>query len=187
LVRNEQEKVRSGMKEFLRSLAIVILLGSCAAVPPAPVRTAGPPPGFPSNLRWDLVPKWIQWTPPATTISWPPADGCGNSPVAEKLPVGAVIDRFGSDHGSFFSPAGASFAARATPYVCKQMDYTVYQVLKPTPVDTCKAAPWFDEPGGAQQMKSGEPAEQLVTGRFIRVVSHVAGGGSGPFPQCGGP
>jgi hypothetical protein len=175
------------MKQLLRSLAIVILLGSCAAVPPAPVRTAAPPAGFPVNLRWDLVPKWIKWTPPNATISWPPADGCANAPVAEKLPVGAMIDRFGSDNGRFFSPKGASFAARATPYVCKEMDYTVYQVLKSTPVDACKAASWFDEAGGAPQMKSGVPASQLVSDKFIKVVSHVAGGSSGPFPQCGSP
>ena len=175
------------MKHLFRSLAVVILLASCAPTPQAPVRTAGPPPGFPANLRWDLVPRWIQWNPSNATIDWPPNDGCAAAPVAEKVPVEAMIDRFGSDHGSFFSPKGASFASRATPYVCKEMDYTVYRVLKATPAEACRAAPWFDEPGGAGQMKSSEPAEKLVSDKFIRVVSHVAGGGSGPFPQCGSP
>jgi Tuberculosis necrotizing toxin len=103
-----------------------------------------------------------------------------------------MIDRFGAEDGSFFSPKGESFASRAVPYVCKQMDYRVYEVRKSIPVKVCKAAPWFDEPGGATQdqtEKAGKPesASDLVANGSIKVVTYVVGGGSGPFPQCGGP
>jgi hypothetical protein len=182
------------MKQLLRCLAVLISLAGCASVPPPAPQTAAtaPPPGFPANLRWDLVPKWITWTPPNATINWPPNDGCAAAPTAKTLPAGAMIDRFGGESGSFFSPKGESFASRAVPYVCRQMDYRVYKVLKSTPVKVCKAAPWFDEPGGAvqdQTVKGGKPesAANLVADGHLKVVTYVAGGGSGPFPQCGGP
>jgi hypothetical protein len=94
------------MKQLLRSLIVFMLLADRAVVPPpapmqtaAPVRTAAPA-GFPANLRWDLVPKWINWTSPNATISWPPNDGCTAAPEARTLPVGDLIDRFGSEGGS---------------------------------------------------------------------------------------
>lgn len=174
----------------LLAIAAAIVLGG-VAVPPTPGRSqqaSNPAPaGFPAILRWDLVPKWIQWSNAKATISWPPDDGCAAAPASQTLPAGNLIDRFGSEGGSFFSPKGESFASRAVPYVCRQMDYRVYRVLKPLPVQTCKATPWFDEPGGAVQMQTAEPAYRLVAEGMITVVTYDAGGSSGPAPQCGRP
>lgn len=175
------------MKPLRRLFPVfVAVFGLCAAAMLA--QAAGnPPAGWPVNLRWDLVPKWIQWADNKATISWPPNDGCAAAPTTTTLPVGALIDRFGSEGGTFFSPKGESFASRAVPYVCRQMDYRVYRVLKPLPVKTCKAAPWFGDPGGAVQEQTADPAYKLVAAGAIVAVSYDVGGGSGPYPQCGRP
>jgi hypothetical protein len=188
------------MTRFARWLAMALTLASCSpsGVPPG-VSVATPhgvspgqvvdtaPTGFPANLRWDLVPKWIQWASGKATISWPPNDGCALAPQTAQLTVGQTIDRFGSEGGTFFSPRGESYQSRAVPYVCTQMDYRVYRVTRPIPVKTCKAAPWFDEPGGAMQVQAADPAYKLVASGMIQVVSYAHGGSGGPAPQCGGP
>jgi hypothetical protein len=179
-------KVGLAMKRVLRSFVVLVLLVGCTLAPPPVVRTAAPA-DFPAKCRWDLVPQWIRWSSPNAAISWPPDDGCATAPDATTLPAGALIDRFGDETGTFFSPRGESFASRAVPYVCEQMDYRVYRVLQPLPVKACKAAPWFNEPGGAVQEQTAEPAAKLVAERRIAMVDHVAGGSSGPFPQCVSP
>jgi hypothetical protein len=98
-----------------------------------------------------------------------------------------MIDRFGSEGGTFFSPRGESYQSRAVPYVCRMMDYRVYRVVKPIAVKSCKAAPWFNEPGGAIQVQTTEPAYKLVAEGKIEVVSHAISGSSGSAPQCGSP
>ncbi|HET6306673.1 MAG TPA: TNT domain-containing protein [Rhodopila sp.] len=181
------------MKQFAGPLFIATALLALTPLPPALGQTAtatqvaaaaAPPSGFPANLRWDLVPKWIQWANAKAAVDWPPHDGCASAPVTRSLAPGALIDRFGSEGGTFFSPKGESFAARAVPYVCRQMDYRVYRVLKPLSVQSCNAAPWFGEPGGAPQVQTADPAYKLVADGSLQVVSYAVGGHGGPAPQC---
>ncbi|EPH39571.1 TNT domain-containing protein [Streptomyces aurantiacus] len=107
------------------------------------------------------------WEGPADTGSWkyPPNDGFEtvNGQVdkhPEELEEGEVLDRFGSEYGSFLAPAGDSYAERALPpqnlntrdavYAC---DYRVYKVAKPFHVWQGGIAPWFEQPGGGEQIK----------------------------------
>lgn len=176
------------MTRIIRSLFVIFFLAAIPYAGPAQAQAeTAPPAGFPANLRWELVPKWIQWVADKAQISWPPNDGCAAAPVARSLAGGEMIDRFGSEFGTFFSPKGESFASRAVPYVCRQMDYRVYRVLKPIAVKSCKAAPWFDEPGGAIQVQTTDPANKLAAAGMIEVVSYAAGGSGGAAPQCGRP
>ena len=170
------------MTLFRRSILAALLLAAWPLL--AHAQTA--PADFPANLRWDLVPKWIKWESGKAAISWPPNDGCAEAPADRTLNPGELIDRFGSEFGSFFSPRGQSFKARAVPYVCKQMDYRIYRVLKPIPVKACNAAPWFGEPGGALQVQSAVAANKLVEDGSIKAISYEAGGNDLPAPQCGG-
>lgn len=167
-----------------------ILTGCVSATPPQTAQTASPaPPGWPAYYRWDLVPDWIKWADNTATVRWPADDGCAAAPAprSETLPVGTLIDRFGRETGSFFSPKGESFASRAMPYVCPQMDYRVYRVTTPLPVTACKAAPWFGEPGGAVQDKTTDTAEKLVASGTLVTVSYQSAGSGGPAPQCARP
>jgi hypothetical protein len=64
------------------------------------------------------------------------------------------------------------------------MDYRIYKVDKPIPVKKCKAAPWFNEPGGAVQYQTPDPAYKLLAGGSIETVAYDAGGSAGAAPQC---
>jgi len=166
-----------------RALGLGLLLLVAACTPT--IQAGDPQPaGFPANLRYDLVSGWIQWNGTQATISWPPNDGCAAPPVAQTVAAGTLIDRFGSEGGNFFSPSGASFASRAVPYVCRQMDYRVYRVQAPLQVQSCAAAPWFGAPGGAAQVQTADPANKLVAAGTLVTVQYEAGGAALPYPQC---
>ncbi len=172
------------MKKQLRLLFAALAI---VALPVLAIAAGDPPAGWPTNLRWDLVPKWIAWDGAKATITWPPNDGCAAAPVTEVVPTGTLIDRFGSEGGTFFSPKGESFKSRAVPYVCNAMADRVYQVRQPLTVKACKAAPWFDEPGGAKQVQTADPAFKLVAAGTIVAETYVVGGSNSPMPQCGNP
>ena len=167
----------------LAAVAASLLLLAFSACTP----TAQAPAGFPDTLRWELVPKWIKWTDNKAQIAWPPNDGCAAAPVSETLAPGDVIDRYGSEGGSFFSPRGEAYKARAVPYVCTRMDYRVYRVLKALPVKSCKAAAWFDEPGGAIQLQTSEPVYKLKEAGMLQMVSYEPAGTGNPAARCGIP
>jgi hypothetical protein len=158
-------------------------VGLLAACQPQPVATIAAP-ALPPDLRPSLYPKWID---AKGQINWPPDNGCATAPVSETLAAGTLIDRFGSEGGTFFSPKGESFDARAVPYVCSKMAYTVYRVDKPLHVMDCKAAPWFDEPGGATQFQTDDPAFKLRQSGAIEVVAGGSGGTAGAASVCTGP
>ncbi|MET9604962.1 TNT domain-containing protein [Streptomyces sp. NPDC006512] len=107
------------------------------------------------------------WEGPADTGGWkyPPNDGFaevnGNVDKAPELLLeGEVLDRFGSEFGSYLAPAGDAYAKRALPpqnlntreaeFPC---DYHVYRVTKRFVVWEGSIAPWFEQPGGGRQIK----------------------------------
>ncbi|MDN3295170.1 TNT domain-containing protein [Streptomyces ficellus] len=96
---------------------------------------------------------------------YPPNDGFAevNGRVdkhVEILQPGEVLDRFGSEYGSYLAPAGDAYAKRALPpqnlntrepaFPC---DYRRYTVKRPFPVWEGGIAPWFAQPGGGRQIK----------------------------------
>lgn len=165
--------------------SVLLLLGLLVPGLPAssqPQQAAAPT--LPPYLRQDLYPKWVD---DKAQIKWPPQNGCAGAPVSETLAVGTLIDRFGSEGGTFFSPKGESFDARAVPYVCSKMAYTVYRVDKPLHVMDCKAAPWFNEPGGAEQFQTDDPAFKLRESGAIKVVPGDSAGNASAASPCKGP
>jgi len=161
------------MLPFIRLSLLLLALGGCALAPAAPASAPAAPA---AALRPDLA---SQWRTPAGGINWPPHDGFTQAPVLIVLPPGLLIDRFGSDYGRFFSPKGASFAARALPYVCPSLVYRVYKLDQPLIAWSGTAAPWFDQPGGATQLETDATAAQLLADH---VIEPVADSGTGP---CG--
>ncbi|MFJ2851110.1 TNT domain-containing protein [Streptomyces rubiginosohelvolus] len=118
----------------------------------------------------DLTPKDFlkkYWEGPADTGSWkyPPNDGFAEvngeidkEPV--KLRTGQRLDRFGSEYGGYLAPVGDAYAERALPPqnlntrdADTPCDYRVYKVAKPFWVWQGSIAPWFEQPGGGQQIK----------------------------------
>jgi hypothetical protein len=171
---------------LLFGLAATAALPSCTQ-PAGPGTSAAPAnaaaPALPSNIRADLYPKWIDAT---GHIDWPRNDGFDGPPAAGTLRPGMLIDRFGSENGTFFSPEGESYAARALPYVCSQMPYTIYRVVRPVPVEAGKAAAWFNEPGGATQYQTAEPAFKLREEGKIEVTKDDGTGHGRPASPCAG-
>ena len=164
------------MKRSRLAFGLLLLFGlaGCAhrtAMPPAQTATVATSPAnlLPADIRPTLSSKWIG---PAGTIDWPPNDGFNGAPVPIDLPVGTIIDRFGSDGGTFFSPIGEPYRARAVPYVCAKMRYVTYKIDKPLHVLSGKAAPWFDEPGGATQYETDRPVYKLIADNVIEAVPH---------------
>lgn len=107
------------------------------------------------------------WEGPADKGSWkyPPNDGFAevNGKLDKRrsqLRPGQWLDRFGSEYGGYLAPAGDRYAKRALPpqnlntrdaaFPC---DYHVYRVTKRFTVWQGKIAPWFEQPGGGQQIK----------------------------------
>jgi hypothetical protein len=103
-----------------------------------------------------------EWRDDQGAIRWPADDGFAAAPVLMVLEPGMLIDRFGQETGRFFSPKGAGYGARALPYICAVLVYHVYRVEKPLLAWTGKAAPWFDQPGGATQIETDAAASQLL-------------------------
>ncbi|MGW4178596.1 TNT domain-containing protein [Streptomyces sp. G9] len=118
----------------------------------------------------DLTPKDFlkkYWEGPADTGSWkyPPNDGFAEvNGEIDKEPVelrtGQRLDRFGSEYGGYLAPAGDAYAERALPPqnlntrdADTPCDYRVYKVAKPFWVWQGSIAPWFEQPGGGQQIK----------------------------------
>ncbi len=157
------------MWPLARLSLLLLALAGCAVAPaaqaPAPTTAAA---SQAAALRPDLT---AQWRDPAGNIRWPSHDGFAATPVLMVLPPGLLIDRFGNDYGRFFSPKGASFAARALPYVCASLVYRVYKLDQPLIAWTGAAAPWFDEPGGATQLETDATAAQLLADHVIEPVA----------------
>ena len=178
-------------RPFILILGLAVA-GIAGCAPQQPPQQPSQQPGAtasacPVNFRADLTPKWMTCADGKANVKWPPNDGFAAPPATRTLALGDVIDRFGSEGGTFFSPRGQSFDARAVPYVCRQMDYRVYQVRKPIKVKAGKAAPWFDEPGGAMQYETAEPAYKLLAEGDLAPVTFRPAGSSQSAPQCGSP
>lgn len=140
----------------LRMVALAMLLAGCAAPAGAPV---GLGPDYQPTMRAGMAPDGVGAD---TRRNWPVDDGCAGAAVSITLPPGMVVDRFGAEGGRFLSTPDESFGARAMPYVCKRMAYTVYRLKKPVAAEACRAAAWFDQPGGAVQFKVGKPISALL-------------------------
>jgi hypothetical protein len=159
------------------------LLGGCETPQSPPATAAVAAPVLPAYLRQDLYPAWVD---AAGNIKWPPNNGFAATPTPATLPPGELIDRFGSENGTFFSPKGESFDARSLPYVCTRMAYTVYRVTQAIHVQEGKAAPWFGEPGGAEQYETDQPASKLRESGALQAMPGDGSGTGKPAAPCGG-
>jgi RHS repeat-associated protein len=87
---------------------------------------------------------------------WPPNRGFKEEPVDFTLLPGSKIDRYGSPYGTFTSPTGTSYRARAPKPGTDLKPYSVYEVNKPLTVKVGEAAPWFGYEGNGIQYELPE-------------------------------
>jgi hypothetical protein len=120
------------------------------------------------EIRSDIA---AQWKDGAGNLRWPPNDGAAGTITPVVLAPGMVLDRYGCETGTFLSPRGAAFTARALPYVCASAPYFTYRVTRPLLAWTAKAAPWFDQRGGATQFQTDASVAQLLADGVIEKVA----------------
>ncbi|KAK0621692.1 hypothetical protein B0T17DRAFT_618108 [Bombardia bombarda] len=119
------------------------------------------------------------------TTSWwkyPPNDGfsSGNTGLLIQgnitLAAGVLIDRFGSEYGSFVSPAAAPYLQRALPPTnlntpgddpSLPYNYRVYRVMQPIEVLAGPIAPWFGQPGQGVQYRLYTNVITLISQGFL--------------------
>ncbi|KAJ4300570.1 hypothetical protein N0V88_003249 [Collariella sp. IMI 366227] len=136
----------------------------------------------------EFVKRWFN-----TTSGWwdyPPQNGFTlvNAEGGEQVQVGkrpiqgnvtlatdTLIDRFGSEYGTFVSPAGATYAQRALPpsnlvgnEVGYPYNYHVYSVVKPLVVLTGPIAPWFGQQGAGVQYMLYKNVMTLISEGYLR-------------------
>jgi hypothetical protein len=98
------------------------------------------------------------------------------------LQRGTLLDRFGSERGTFMSPAGSPYAQRALPP--SNLDsapgaefpynYHVYIVETPFVVVAGPVAPWFGQMGMGTQFQMAKSVKELVDGGWIGRVNMTA-------------
>ncbi|KAJ9303485.1 hypothetical protein DTO217A2_7075 [Paecilomyces variotii] len=134
----------------------------------------------------NICPKQFleKWAPGPSNAwyTYPPASGfvidTENQPILGNatLPVGAKVDRFGSEYGSFLAPLGAPYIQRAlppsnlnaAPGADYPYNYHVYQVTKEFVVGMGPIAPWFEQPGAGTQYVTYDKVIDLINGGFLR-------------------
>jgi hypothetical protein len=122
-------------------------------------------------LPWDARPDLrMQWLQTDCRYHFPPRDGFAGPSKTVLLRPGTVVDRFGRPGGRFLAPADASYMGRAVPYDRLKMPYFRYEVVRSLRVAAGKAAPWFDQPGGGTQYKTGQPIQVLLDAGYLRPV-----------------
>ncbi|RAH26800.1 TNT domain-containing protein, partial [Vibrio vulnificus] len=85
---------------------------------------------------------------------WPPFPGSINQVESDfTLLPGSLIDRFGPPRGTFLSPEGTPYSARALKPGTAREDYYVYEVLEPLTVKAGDIKPWFGEVGNGLQYR----------------------------------
>ncbi|KAK4100939.1 hypothetical protein N658DRAFT_88597 [Parathielavia hyrcaniae] len=128
---------------------------------------------------FDPVGGWWRYPPqngfllttPEGAVAEGPRPIQGNVTLAEET----LIDRFGSEWGSYVTPAGATYAARALPpsnlvgnEVEYPFNYHIYSVVKPLMVLAGPIAPWFGQPGAGTQYMLYQNVKTLIEEGFLR-------------------
>jgi hypothetical protein len=103
--------------------------------------------------------------PPAATSP----GGFWGAPVQDTLSPGTVISRYGGEGGTYASPAGTPFSARALPPAQEALGESLYTVTQPLDVDAGIAAWWQGGGGGIQYRLPASVSELLESGFLKRL------------------
>lgn len=113
-----------------------------------------------------------------------------------RLGRGERLDRFGSEYGRYLAPAGDPYGKRALPPqslttrdAAHPCNYHLYRVSRPFTVWQGSIAPWFEQPGGGQQILLDPlflpPSQRPGEGAVMNVQWLVRQGYLTPVPAPG--
>lgn len=101
----------------------------------------------------------------------------GHHRMLVELPIGTVLQRYGSPGGYFTAPKGTPYEELSLPYEKDSMEYNEYRVInRGVQVEVCRAergraAPLFGQPGGGIQYYHGNKSVQnLVTEELLERI-----------------
>ena len=104
-------------------------------------------------------------------INWPANDGFWGDSFEYTLKPYTVIDRYGSDYGTFVSLIGHPYEDYSLAPGSEYKNYSVFVVRKPIKGQAGSVYPWFDEPGRATQfVLPAKVKDLLADGSLERVV-----------------
>ncbi|SFC54057.1 RHS repeat-associated core domain-containing protein [Massilia yuzhufengensis] len=102
---------------------------------------------------------------------WPPNRGFKEDPADFTLLPGSKIDRYGSPYGTFTSPTGTPYRARAPKPGTDLKPHCVYEVNEPLTVKAGGAAPWFGYEGnGIQYELPGRVIDLEKAGILTKII-----------------
>lgn len=102
---------------------------------------------------------------------WPPNRGVLGKAETITLQPGTIVDRYGYEGGTFVSPEGTPYPARALPPGTDKKPYSVYEVVKEIEnVQAGKAAPWFGELGCGTQYELPKPVADLRESGHLKKI-----------------
>ncbi|TCJ16391.1 DUF4237 domain-containing protein, partial [Flaviaesturariibacter flavus] len=110
------------------------------------------------------------WVDHNGNFIWPSREGFATEPTTVTLKPGDRFNRYGSEAGTFASPAGTPLNQRAMAPGSTAKPLTEYEVLKPFDAKAGKTAPWFGEPGGGTQYKFDRSVSELKKAGIIRAI-----------------
>nr|WP_230947547.1 TNT domain-containing protein [Burkholderia territorii] len=121
-------------------------------------------------MRW-IDPLGLTKCCPCTALApyWPPNNGSLGPEKIVTLQPGTKVDRYGYEGGTYVSPAGTPYGARALPPGSNEKPYNVYEVAKPIEnVAEGRIAPWFGELGLGTQYKLPKSVGDLVASGHLK-------------------
>ena len=101
---------------------------------------------------------------------WPPNRGFQGASITEDLAVGARIDRYGYEGGTFLSPQGTPDWMRSLAPGTTSKPYNIYEVTSPIQVQSGKAAPWFGQVGQGTQYELPMSVSDAIAKGYIKRV-----------------
>jgi len=100
---------------------------------------------------------------------WPGNSGFIEGTVERRfLMPGETFDRYGFGGGTFVSPAGTPFEARALRAGTEKLPFNTYQVVKPFEVNAGGVQPWFGQPGLGTQYELPVSVNTLLKRGIIK-------------------
>lgn len=105
-------------------------------------------------------------------INWPANDGFYGESFDYELKPYTVIDRYGSDYGTFVSLIGHPYPDYSLAPGSKYKNYSVFIVRKPIKGKAGAVYPWFDEPGMATQVVLPAPVKDLLADGSLERIEY---------------
>lgn len=81
---------------------------------------------------------------------------------------GERIDRYGNEHGSYFSPEGTLLENRSSHPFTNTDSYNSFEITKPLTVRTSIVAPFYGQPGGGIQYITPYKTSVLLEQGYIK-------------------